>query len=168
MTPELFELIKLAVTATTPISVVVLGLAFLRKVEGVKAEVTKQSDFHKKWAEAFFDTCQQFMSSMERYMALLNQIKELENPNGLIGTAHQNELNSLNVVLSELELRIRRSVVFAPVYGLGVSVAAKEAFAELRQMVNTMQGSFDSLHLKINLFNKAVKVAHSEMLGLNK
>jgi hypothetical protein len=168
MAPENIEALKLAIGAATPIVVAVLGLVMLRRIEGVKAVVAKQSDFQKKWAENFFETCQQFMQSIERYMALLNQLQTLSNPNGPVGTGYQNELNALNVSLPELELRIRRSVVFAPREGPQVSAAAGKSLAILFQMVKNMQGSFDALFTEMDLFNKAAKSAHAEMLGVRK
>jgi len=168
MTSETIELLKLAVGVATPVVVAVIGLAVFRRFEGVKAEVARQSDFHKKWADAFFETCQQFMRSMERYRALLNQLQALPNPNNPVGTEYQNELNVLNVSLSELELRIRRSVVFAPNEGPKVKAASQKSIAMLKQMVTDMQGSFDALFAEMDSFNKAVKTAHAEMLGVNK
>ena len=38
----------------------------LRRVEGVKTLVAKQSEFHKKWAEEFFACGQLFMQALER------------------------------------------------------------------------------------------------------
>ncbi|MGH8354087.1 MAG: hypothetical protein ACRERY_11275 [Pseudomonas sp.] len=60
------EIGKLAASIATPIVVAILGILLLRRIEGVKAAVAKQSEFHKKWAEQFFECCQEFMKALER------------------------------------------------------------------------------------------------------
>lgn len=45
------EVGKLAANIATPVIVAVIGLKLLRRIESIKSEVAKQSDFNKKWAE---------------------------------------------------------------------------------------------------------------------
>ncbi len=65
------EVGKLAASIATPIVVATLGILLLHRIEGVKALVAKQTEFHKKWAEQFFECCQGFMQALERELALL-------------------------------------------------------------------------------------------------
>jgi hypothetical protein len=122
------EVGKFAASIATPIIVGILGVLLLRRIESIKAEVAKQSEFHKKWAEQFFDCCQEFMSSIEKELAVLLFLTGLKDPNTEVGTELQKEISRLHPVISELELRIRRSVVFAPKTGLAVTQAAKACF----------------------------------------
>jgi len=43
------EVGKLAVSLATPIVVAILGILLLRRIEGVKAAVAQQSEFHKSF-----------------------------------------------------------------------------------------------------------------------
>ena len=80
------EIIKAIASIGTPIIVAIFGTLLLRRIESVKAEVAKQSEFDKKWAEQFFGCCQEFMNSIERELAILNFLQGLENPNDEFGT----------------------------------------------------------------------------------
>ncbi len=160
------ELGKLAASIATPIVVAILGVLLLRRIEGVKALVAKQSDFHKKWADEFFSCCQQFMQALERDLALLTVLGGLQEPNGKLGTEMQEEISRLNARLSELELRIRRCVVFAPRSGAGVSQAASECISLTALLLKSLKGNLDEIIWKMNEFNVASRRAHGEMLGL--
>src|SRR5437660_689449 len=124
--PPWFELLKLLAGLLTPIVVVVLGILLLRRVEGVKTAVAHQSEFRRKWADQFFDCCQQFMNAIEKELAVLRFLSDSKEPNNETGTKLQTEISLLLPVILELELRIRRSVVFAPIAGSAVSQAANE------------------------------------------
>ena len=52
----------------TSIMVTVLGVVIVRRIEGIKAEATKRSAFEARWADEFFDACQQF----ERALTIAN------------------------------------------------------------------------------------------------
>ena len=158
---------KVAASIATPIVVAILGVLLLRRVESVKAAVAKQSEFHRKWADQFFDCGQQFMQAIERDLALLTVLAGLKNPNDAFGVALQEEISKLNARLSELELRIRRSVVFAPSTGGAVTKASSECIGLLRNLLASMKGNLDEIIGKMNEFNVASRKAHAEMLGLH-
>ena len=163
---EWLEIGKLAATIANPIVVAILGILLLRRVEGVKALVAKQSDFHKKWADEFFSCCQQFMQALERDLALLTVFGGLQDPNGKLGTEIQEEISRLNAKLSELELRIRRCVVFAPTSGGTVARTANDCILLTARLLTSLKGNLDEIIGKMNEFNVASRKAHAEMLGL--
>lgn len=163
------EIGKLAANIATPIVVAILGVKLLRRIEGVKALVAKQSEFHKKWAEQFFECCQGFMQALERELSLLTVLSGLERDkkNDEYGTGLLKEITRLIPTLSELELRIRRCVVFAPSSGCAVTKAASECMALTSALFATKEGNVDDIIGKMNEFNIASRKAHAEMLGLN-
>ena len=160
------EIAKLATSAATPIVVAILGILLLRRIEGVKALVARQSDFQKKWADEFVGCCHSFMQALERDLALLTVLAGLNDPNGQFGTELQNQISHLHPTLSELELRIRRSVVFAPVRGAAVTLAAGECIRLVGALIAARKGSVDEIIIEMNRFNLASRNAHAEMLGL--
>jgi hypothetical protein len=160
-------LLEVAKVLATPIVVAILGVLLLRRIESVKSEVAKQSDFHKKWAEQFFECCQEFMQTLEKDLALLTVLAGLKNMNDEFGTELQKEISRLSPTLSELELRIRRSVAFAPSTGAAVTKAASECLALTRELLGSMKGNVDDIISKMNEFNIAARKAHEEMLGLS-
>ncbi len=157
---------KLAASIATPIVVAIIGIVLLRRIEGVKALVAKQSEFHKKWAEQFFECCQAFMQATERDLALLTVLARSKDPNDDIGTQLQEEVTRLHGTLCELELRIRRCVVFAPSTGGAVTQAAHACMSLTFELINSRQGNVDPIIVKMNEFNVSSRKAHAEMLGL--
>ena len=161
------EVGKLAASIATPIVVAILGVLLLRRIEGVKATVANQSEFHKKWAEQFFGCCQEFMKALERELTLLTVLAGLANPDDEFGSELQKEISRrLHPNLLELELRIRRSVVFAPSTGNLVTKAASECLALTGALVASKKGNLDEIIGKMNEFNVASRNAHAEMLGI--
>lgn len=142
----------------------VFGLLLLRKTESIKAEIEKQSHFVKKWADYFFDTCHEFMKVIEHIMALLNQFQVLNNPNDERGLRYQQECSDFFPIVTELELRIRRMVCFAPKHGVNVKQTASDILAMLSEIFRRREGNFDDLSVLIGKFNKVAKLAHNEML----
>ena len=164
------EIVKLAVSIAVPLFIAILGIILVRWIEGAKAEVARKSDFDTEWATQFFGCCQEFLVSMERELAVLTVIFDLDDPNGELGTDLQKEASRLHPKLSELELRIRRSVVFAPTKGDSVIQAAGNCLRLMRSMVQTIQSgghvSIDPIIEEMNGFNRAAREAHREMLRL--
>ena len=160
------ETAKLLTSIATPVIVVILGVLLLRRIEEVKSHVLRQSDFHKKWSDEFFLCCQQFMQTLERELSLLNFIVGLDNPDGELGSEIKEEISQLNIKLPELELRIRRSVIFAPSSGGEVVRAAKECLTLTGQLLKKKHGNLDQIISKMNEFNLASRKAHAEILGL--
>lgn len=161
------EIAKLLVSMVTPLIVAVIGILLLRRIEGTKAEFTKQSEFHTKWAEQFFECCQEFLKSIERELTILQVISNLDNLDDEFGTKLQKEISLLHVNISETELRIRRSVVFAPSTGKAVTKASHECIELVGNLVKSRKGNFDEIISKMNDFNKAARKAHAEMLGIH-
>lgn len=161
------EIGKLLASVATPVVVAIFGLLLLRRIESVKAIVAKQSGFQTKWAELFFDCCQEFMKTLERDLSLWQCLSKLEKPNDEFGSNLQCQISQLNVVIPELELRIRRCVVFAPSEGSAVTTAANECMQLLSALTTQRKGNLDEIIFKMNKFNMASRKAHAEMLGLN-
>ena len=65
------EVGNLVASIATPIVIAILGTLLLRRIEGIKATITRQSEFKKKWAEQFFECGQLFMQALERELAIL-------------------------------------------------------------------------------------------------
>ena len=158
----------LIVSMVTPIVVIFLGVLLLRHIEGVKAMVTKQSGFSSKWADEFFDCCQQFLQALERELAILTVFSKIKDQKGTFSSECLEELQQLHIKLAELELRIRRNVLFAPSAAHEVTKAAGECFALTAELIDSKGGDVDMIISKMNEFNIASRSAHAEMLGLSK
>jgi hypothetical protein len=141
-----------------------VGLKLVRSMEAAKAEVSRASDFSKKWADAFFDASNQYLNTTERYAAILNFLQSLSNPNTPFGTKLQEEASEYNVRLGELGLRVERFAYYAPKAGPEAHRAAKELLGNLGAMVTNRKGSFEQLVALQNSFSRAAHRAHAEML----
>jgi hypothetical protein len=164
---EIKDFVDIASKLVLPFVLAWIGLLLVRDIEMRKAAVGRSSEFKRKWADSFFDTSHEFMQSAERYMAALNQLQAMADPNCAFGTKLQEELNDLNVRLGELGLRIQRFAYYAPIKGHEAIVASKSVQTYLAQMVTNRKGSFDQLIGFQNSFNRAVREAHAEMLEIH-
>lgn len=161
------EIVKLIISAATPIAVAVIGVLLLRRIEGVKAVIAAQSEFQRRWSEEFFGCCQGFMQALERDLALLTFLSGLKPGNEKLRTEVEDEIVRLHPKLSEFELRIRRSVVFAPVSGAAVTKAAGACLSLTGKLIASTGGNVDEIIARLNEFNIASRKAHAEMLGLD-
>lgn len=161
------EVGKLIASIATPIVVAYVGHLFLKKIESVKSTISKQSNFDQKWADQYFECCQGFLRALERELALLKNITLLENKNSKCGLSMQKEINDIHITLIELELRLRRLLVFAPIYGPDTVKKAKLCLEVTANLVNARHGDTSEIISKISEFNIASRLANAEMLGLS-
>ena len=63
----------------------VFGWLLVKRLEGVKSEVARYSDFSQKWAELFFDASHTFMVLVERLITLYSFLTIAANPNDETG-----------------------------------------------------------------------------------
>jgi hypothetical protein len=91
----------------------------------------------------------------------------LKTDNGKLSSELAEEIARLHPTLAELELRIRRSVVFAPVSGASVTEAAGACIALTGKLIASGRGNVDEIIAQMNAFNFASRKAHAEMLGLD-
>ncbi|MBP6124662.1 MAG: hypothetical protein KA469_02055 [Phycisphaerae bacterium] len=158
------KIIEICLQALVPLLLFFFGILFLRKVEGVKTQIERQSHFTKKWSDLFFKVCQSFLGCVERIMALLSSLQQLEDPNNERGTRYQEECSDRFLQMAELELKIRRMTLLAPQNGEAVNQATSSIFGVLGNLVRNRQGNFDVLYIHIADFNKAARRAHNEMI----
>ncbi|MDQ2839695.1 MAG: hypothetical protein M3Y72_01375 [Acidobacteriota bacterium] len=151
----------------TPIIVAVLGVLLLRRTEGVKAQAAKQSAFHVRWADEFFDSCQQFLRALEREIAILTFLTGRENNSDEEGIKMQHEQGEIHLLAYELQLRIKRCGVFAPETGDTVSELSEKCFSLVNKMVAERMGPLEPIFQGLNDFNKRARQAHAEMLALD-
>lgn len=163
----MMDMAKLIASFLTPAIIFLLGIRFLRKIESIKAVVSRQNAFQIKWAEDYFVSCQSFLQTLERFIALLTVISGLEDPDSPYGTELQEEVARLKPSLSELELRIRRSVVFSTIHGMPTTQAASDCLSLIENLLRDRQGNVDMIIEKMNDFNYAFRKSHAEMLGID-
>lgn len=168
---ELSEVANLSVRLANPVVVAVLGILLLRRVEGIRAAVTQKSEFRRKWAEQFFDCCQEFLETLGRELALLTALSaDTQNKNTSNKAEVFEEIRRLGIRLAELELSIKRSIVFAPSRGLSVWKAVEQCMADRKKLSAELRegkrASVDPTIETMNAFNVASREAHREMLGL--
>jgi hypothetical protein len=161
------EVAKLAAACATPLVVTTIGLVLLRRVEGVKAQIASREDFRNKWAEVFFDTAHDYMIAVERTLALLFHLSSYERADP-IRVRYETEVRESALTLSELELRIRRAVVFAPMSGSQASLAAKKIADSVSKAYSKGEGNYNLMYKEIDSFNRLTQAVHAELLGIPK
>jgi len=153
-----FELVKILLAA-------LLGLLLFRRLEQVKSQVARRSDFSSKWADLFFDASHTFMVSVERLMTFYHLISGAVDQNDQQSNEWARQANAEHPVLVENYFRIQRLAVLAPLRGPAAESAATELVASIEKLTKTRTGNLDDLRREINAFNQAVRTAHAEMLA---
>lgn len=153
---------------TTPIIVTVLGVVLVRRIEGIKADTTKQSAFHVRWADEFFDACQQFLRALERETVILIYLTHIEEKGGEVGMKMQHEQTEVHFLAYELQLRIRRCAVFAPNHRDQISKLAEDSFSLVNKVVASREGKLEPIFQKLNEFNQCARQTHAEILALGR
>jgi hypothetical protein len=144
---------------------VALGWFFLRRLEQIKLEVARHSDFNQKWADLFFNASNALMVSVEHIMTyafLLISDKDEKSPKRM---EWQEEMNKALDVLVENRYRIDRLAVLAASKGPVSQQAADDLFNSVRELFNSKRINLNELRDKIDAFNRAVRDAHSEMIA---
>jgi hypothetical protein len=55
----------------TSITITILGVVIVRRIEGVKAAVSKRAAFEARWADELFHSCQQYERALEQKATIL-------------------------------------------------------------------------------------------------
>jgi hypothetical protein len=142
-----------------------IGWLLLRRLEEIKSEVVRYSDFSRKWAELFFDASNAFMITVERYMTIFHFLAHAADPNDQAGMAWQQQANALLPALVENHYRIQRLAALAPSKGSAGGKAAVQIVESVGRLTKTKMGNLDDIRREIDIFNNAVREAHSEMLA---
>jgi len=157
-----FEMVKILLPTGVA---AVLGMLLLRRLEQVKSEVARRSDYSRRWADLFFDASHAYMVALERLMTLYHFISHLADQNDEQGTQWGREANALLPEIFENYLRIQRLAVLAPSNGPAAEAAATKILESTEKATKTRSMHFGDLRSDIDAFNQAVREAHSEMLA---
>ena len=82
---QIIEVVKIVLECL----IVGLGWVFVRRLEQIKSEVGRHSDFNQKWADLFFNASNTFMNSVERVMTYAAFITVAKDPNDTKGMEWQ-------------------------------------------------------------------------------
>lgn len=140
---------------------VLIGWIFLRRLEEVKAEVVRYSDFNRKWADLFFNASNAYMESIERVLTNYQFLSGSHDPNDEWETALVRETKELLPKVWENYNRILRLVVFAPSTRKATEQAAEELFEVVRSLTKTRRGVVADIRRSIESFNYAARAAHA-------
>jgi hypothetical protein len=152
----------------TSIMVTVLGVVIVRRIEGIKAEATKRSAFEARWADEFFDACQQFERALERQMVILVLLTQRINSNDEDCLKMQREQSEIHARAFELKFRIRRCAAFAQQGQVRISELADDSFLIINDIVAGKPGNLDVVFKKLAEFNDCARAVHAEILALGR
>lgn len=161
---QIIEIAKVALECLLAI----LGWIFLRRLEQIKSEVARRSDFNQKWADLLFDASNAFMISVERLLACLVLTTSRKDPNDPEGVKLQEQINALLFVFLENRYRIQRLAILAPSKGPRAEEAANDLYASIQQFFATKVANVEEIRRMIDSFNTAVRAAHAEMIASRK
>ncbi len=143
----------------------ILGGLLLKRTEEIKSAVARRSDFSQKWADLFFDASNEFMVSVEHWMACLIMLVNSTEPNGPRGMELQDQVNATVAAILENRYRVQRLALLAPRTGSDAEKAASDLFEMIRDFTVTKKTNVEELRKNFDEFNQAARAAHSEMIA---
>ncbi len=152
----------------TPIVVAILGVMLLRRIESVKAGITRQSTFHVRWADEFFEACQTFLQCLERETAILLYLHAKDEKNDDDGLRMQHEQGIVHLQAYEMQFRIKRLSGFAPKTGDDTIKISEKVFNIVNGIIRDRQGALDPVFKAMGEFNNCARRTHAEMLALDR
>ena len=158
------ELIK---DFASPCVALILGLVLLRKVEIIKTQVNRNSQFSIKWAESFYSYAQEYMESIGRYLALLSHLQMLKPEDKEKEQEIIHELNEFHVAIPEIQLRIRVFATFSPIHGAALIKASNSIQEKISKLMRDKKGNLDIIINDLKEFCIVAKSAHAEMLQIS-
>ena len=145
-----------------------LGWALLRRIEEIRAEVTRRSDFSRKWADIFFDASNGLMVSIERLLTCYKLLSDAADSNDTAGLERQSQANEQIPAVLEQMYRIQRLVLLAPKTGPNATRAVDQLIEDVATLTRVKTGDVTRIRQRIDCFNQAAREAHAEMLAQSK
>ena len=159
------ELIKIL---SPSIVVALIGWLLLRRLEEIKAEVTRRSDFNQKWADLLFDATNALMVAGERIMTYAFLVISDHDQKSSRRAEWTEEMNNALEIFLENRYRISRLSLLAESKGAECEAAATGLSDRVLEVYSIKSVKLDELRDKIMVFNRAAREAHSEMIGLRR
>jgi hypothetical protein len=159
------EITKLVIGSLTPILLFIFGVLILKRIERTKAMVSEEHLFRRKWADEVFLISRTFSRAVEDLISALfsahdNQVGQTS------PEAIKSKIDQAANTLTDIQLRLRLLVDFAPLKGPIMLGSANECFSMVATLMKTRKGNFDDIIECLKKFNQAAKDAHAEILSV--
>jgi hypothetical protein len=164
------EMLKLVASFMTPLIILILGLVINRKLESSRVALSKKKDWQNWWAAKFLDVCNDYSTSITDIVTGLYQIPQIENGK-LPGWERELEETVCSVRqsmrrLQYLDWEIQNHIQFTPSHGPSILKWEKVLYNTIACLTEKKQGDLEEIRKLQFGFNKAVMLAHAEILGL--
>ena len=164
------DILKLVVSATTPLVILILGILINRTLEKNKVALSKEQDWQNWWAGKFLDIAHSYNTAVSECVTSVSTIQQIgsEKLPGWEKEFKEKEtairLNVRN--LQYLDWEIQNYIQFAPSKGLVVKDKQKQLFDLLAELLASRQEDFENIRAVQFDFNEAIRLAHAEILDL--
>jgi len=155
------EVIKIAVSALTPILIFILGLKVIKKFERKKIEVLKEKEFQVKWAELFLSEALDFNDSVTTIVCSIFWIQ----------TAGESEVERIEKEcveairrLQATDWNIQNYTQFAKKTNSGFLHKQKELSMTLSKIIKEKKGNLEEVRSMQTEYNILMRKVYSEIL----
>lgn len=159
------EIIKIVAGLLTPLAVAIVGVYVVRRIESVKASVATQASFQAKWSDEFYAVCQEYLKAIERFLTVFITVGKMDSAD-IKGPPLIEEIHTLAAKITELQLRLRLRVIFAPKCGQSVINQTELLREKISALVAAKGGNLDEIFDLMSEFNSRARAAHAEMLRI--
>ncbi|WP_107671303.1 hypothetical protein [Cyanothece sp. BG0011] len=164
------EILKLIASFLTPVIILIFGIVINRKLENAKSILSKEKDWQTWWADKLLNVCHNYNSSITDIVVYLSQAIRIseEQLSGWENELHEKEIKLREALrrLEYLDWEIKNYTQFSHKHGYKVLDKAKQLFSLIGNLQKNKQGNLEDIRKLQFQFNKAVRLAHAEILEL--
>lgn len=157
------EILKLVISFSTPIIVVIFGLKISRRLEETKLNVLKEKEWQVKWAEIFFKHATELNEHVSIVICCMHDLQNEKDKKK--ADTITDRIFSCASKISEIDWNIRNYAQFSVVYGNEVIESQKKLLAMMGELLSTKKGDLEKIRVQQFAYNNAVRKAHNDILN---
>jgi hypothetical protein len=164
------EILKLIISFSTPMIILVLGIRINKSIEKNKKNLSQEREWQVKWAEAFLTKAILFEENISKIVSVLfglqENLKSQNNPDSKI--KEEELIKSISKIVDEMRYLgwdIQNFAQFAEKNCECLIAKQTELSEEIKMLLISKQGDLEKIR-KIQFdYNKLVRKAHNEILN---
>jgi pyruvate/2-oxoacid:ferredoxin oxidoreductase alpha subunit len=161
---SMIEIIKIIISAMTPIVVLIMGVIITKRIEKIKLDSLKEKEWQVKWADMFLINATAFNDNISNIITLLYYLQTEESSEKI----HEIQVKAKESMfrISEIDWNIQNYTQFSKTYKNNVQEQQHILMDKIKFLISERRGNLEEIRNHQALFNECVRKAHSEILRM--
>jgi hypothetical protein len=157
------EITKIAISAITPIAVVIIGLNVAKQLERNKLSALKEKEWQVRWSELFLKDGIEFSINCSKIVYSIAIFSKTEDK--IRAQELNDEIHACYLRLLELDWNIQNFAQFSNKYKDELISKQQHLMNKLREYIENNSGNFEEARILQFEYNKALRNAHGDILN---